>query len=187
MAGDAFKERQQTLENEFFHRVDSKLLEQLRKDAQDEKTRNAIAAVTGLSDENLLQELTDKGISAESVTALSLAPLAFVAWADRSVDQKEHDAIIKAAVQSGLQEGGIAAQMLESWLHTKPENSLFETWAHYAQGLMETLGSDAKSHLQAELMKRATDVAKASGGLVGLGKISSAEQSVLDKIENALR
>ena len=186
MAGDAFRDRQQSLENEFFHRVDSKLLDQLRKNAQDEKDRNAVAAATGLTDETLLQELADNGISAETVTALSLAPLTFVAWADLSVDKKEHDAIIEAAVASGLQEGGVAAQMLEGWLETKPENTLFDTWAHYAQGLMETLGDAAKSNLRSELIKRATDVAKASGGLMGLGKISSAEQAVLDKIAKAL-
>ena len=49
MAGDAFKDRQTSLENEFFHRVDAKLLEQLRKNAQDEKD--------GAEEETMLTEL----------------------------------------------------------------------------------------------------------------------------------
>ena len=186
MSAGAFRDRQQALENEFFHHVDKKLIDQLRKAAQDEESRKKLLHVTGLHDEELLQELVDKGFSAESLSALSLVPVVLVAWSDGSVDESERSAILTAADNTGIEDGSLASELLNGWLSERPPATLLETWSQYVAGLKSTLSATAFEALKTEIIQHSTDVATASGGVLGLfGKISQQEKSVLDRIENA--
>jgi hypothetical protein len=183
---DAFKKREQALEDEFFHRVDEKLRAEIRRSMQRDRSREALAAATGLSDEELLDALVDSGFEATTLAALALVPAVFVAWADHSVTQLEHDAILKAAAERGLSEDGLASQLLEQWLITRPPRSLWDTWKRYATSVGESLSDTAAGVLTTNILHTATVVAEASGGILGFGKVSSAEQEVLDQIKEVL-
>jgi hypothetical protein len=184
---DAFKKREQALEDEFFHRVDEKLREELRQSIARDESRGALVEATGLTDAALLDELIDAGFQATTLAALSLVPAIFVAWADDKIDKPERETLLKAASEHGMKEDGLAWQMILSWLSQRPKKSLWETWQHYAKAVAQSLSIPSSGLLAGEIVKLSTAVAQASGGVLGFGKVSNAEQRILDEILQTLK
>lgn len=183
---DAFQARERAMEDEFFHRVDEKLREELRKSMEREESREALAAATGLSDHHLLDALLDAGVQATTLTALTLVPAIYVAWADGTVADAEREAIMKAAANHGIRPNELAWKLLDSWLTKKPRKVLWETWQQYAGALQQSLPPADAATLSDEVQRLATVVAEAAGGVLGIGKVSKDEHQVLDQIKQTL-
>ncbi len=183
---DAFKIRERALEDEFFHRVDESLREQLRESLEREQIREELAKVTALTDTELLDALIDAGFQASTLAALTLLPAIFVAWADDNVDQPERQALLSAASDHGIEPEGLAWQLIEKWITVRPKKSLWNTWQRYAEAVGASLSTTSSQKLAKEILALATVVAEASGGVLGLGKISKRERQVLDNIKQVL-
>lgn len=180
---DAFTKREQALEDEFFHRVDTQLRAELRRSIERDRSREGLQQATGLSDPELLDALVDSGFQATTLAALVLVPAIFVAWADHKVDELESKTILKAAKARGLNGDGLAVQLLETWLKKRPPHSLWETWKRYTQTVNESLPKSSSKLLSKEVLKLATSVAEVSGGVLGFGNKSQSEKEVLAGIE----
>ena len=77
-------------------------------------------------------------------------------------------------------------QVLEGWLHNRPDGRLLEAWSEYIVGLCAKLDPAEKHALRDEVMGRARAVARATGGFLGLGNpISPEEEIVLQELEKA--
>jgi len=186
MAKRSFGGRRNELEETFFSQRDRELMQTLRERIASQERLKALAEVSGITDDELLAQLDQLDVSAETVAALSLVPLVAVAWADGTIDLKERKAVLAAAVQKGLEPGHPGYLLLEGWLDQQPERRLLDVWKGYVASLAPTLSGPAKHALQADLLGRARAVAEAAGGLLGFGtKISKAEQSVLNELEQA--
>lgn len=184
---DSFARRERALEDEFFHRVDEKLREELRESMRRDRTREALAASTGLADPELLDELVDSGITATTLVALAMVPAVMVAWADGDVKKEEREAIMELAKERGIQDGSLPYQVLEKWLLVeRPKRTLLETWNHYAHAVKETMSDDAWSKFCEEVIEQANNVAHAAGGIFGYGKVSATEKNMIEKIREAL-
>ena len=85
---DFLSERRQALENRFFAAKNAELLENLRREAEKEGQIAALSDAAGISDAELLSQLVDLDIQAETLASLSLVPLLWVAWADRRIDDR---------------------------------------------------------------------------------------------------
>ena len=178
--------RRRALEESFFARQDNKLLEQLRSEAAAEERLQLLAEVSGIADPTTLQQLIDADIQPETFAAVSLIPVVLVAWADGKLDDRERAAILAAAEEQGLSDSGPAHQLLQEWLNTQPEENLLSTWKDYISAFCETVSTEIKTNLQTQIMGRATSVASATGGILGLGnKISASEQRILDDLDAA--
>ncbi len=187
MKKGSFPNRRRELEEKFFQERDKQLLQAMREKTAATQRRQALAEVSGISDEELLDQLDQLDIGTETIAALSLFPLVAVAWADGSIDQKEHQAVIAAAEQKGMEKDGPGHELLDHWLEKKPDAGLMTAWKNYAAALSHTLSEPAKAALKDEVLGRARSVAAAAGGLLGFGnKVSNSEQAVLDELEHAL-
>lgn len=186
MNSGGLDKRGRALEDEFFYRVDQKLMADMKVKLAAEAQREELKAACHWADDSLIETLSSAGVTTESLLALSLVPLVHVAWADGTMDTKERDAILKAAAEKDCQEGTVAHQLLDSWLHVAPPAALFEAWKEYAAGLVSTLDADVKADLQRRMVGHAESVARAVGGFLGLAAISAKEQAVLDQIKAAL-
>lgn len=186
MLSDAFKERERALEEEFFHRVNKRLTDQLRQSMAEDESLGALATATGLQDQGILQELLSMGISAESLVAMTLVPLVLVAWSDGELDDKERLAIASAVYDQGILKDSPAGELLEEWLNHCPGDQLFETWKHYTESLRSSLKDTAQDDLRKQILARCATVAAASGGVLGLGRVSNQESQVLKDIESVL-
>ena len=185
MSKNAFRDREIALENEFFHRVDERLLADLKSQLRTEQALESLREATGFTDEELLKELLDVGLSGETVLAISLVPLVFVAWADGSVTVKEWPAIMKAAKQQGITDGTAAASMLKHWLRIKPGRKLAQAWMHYIQVVDNDMSPESGQGLRDDFARRTNAIAHASGGILGFGSVSEAETKVITDLHQA--
>jgi hypothetical protein len=185
MITDAFKQREHALEAEFFHRVDVRLLAKLRSDLAAQSQCQRLAAATGIADESLLRQLVDVGVSVEALAALTLVPMVLVAWADGKLDDQERVAILESAQRGGMETDGAAYRLLSHWLDRKPSVPLANAWKSYLQVILANVNVQGRQDLCKQVVKRARRVAKASGGSMGLGKISAKEKQVLADLKQA--
>jgi len=186
MKPESFGGRRRDLEEKFFAQRDQELLRALREKAALGERKQALAEASGIADEELLDQLQQLDIGAETLAALSLVPLIAVAWADGSIDSKERRAVLSAAEQKGVGTEHPGYPLLERWLQEQPDPALLAAWKEYVSILSQTLDESALSDLKAGLLGRARAVAEAAGGLLGLGnRVSKSEQAVLDELEQA--
>lgn len=183
---DGLDERGKALEGAFFLQKDKALLEKLREEMAAEEKRVALAKSSGITDEDLLNELVALEIDPTSFASFALLPLVQVAWADGKMQKAEREAIMAAAEQSGMSKDSAAAEVLESWLDEAPGPDLFEAWKQYAGSLRSSLEPTQASNLQNRILGRAREVAEAAGGVLGFGnKVSDEEAAVLEELAAA--
>jgi hypothetical protein len=174
------------LEEAFFLEQDKKLIAELRKMKAMEETKQALRQASSIHDDRILAKLVELDIHAEMVAALTAVPLIEVAWADGKVDEKEREAILHAAGQSGIDPDSSCHTLLEQWLTHKPGVKLMEAWTHYIEGLCSVLTEEEADRLKKDLLDRARRVAESSGGFLGLtSKVSAKEKEMLDQLEQA--
>jgi hypothetical protein len=174
------------LEEKFFAERDRELLRALREKTAARERKEALAEVSGIDDQDLIDQLDELDISGETLAALSLVPLITVAWADGSLEAKERRAVLAAAEQSGLEKGHPGYQLIERWLRRKPNAALLEAWKGQVAAFSPKLSDEARNALKEDVLGRARAVAAAAGGLLGLGnKVSKSEQAVLTDLEQA--
>jgi hypothetical protein len=138
----------------------------------------------GITNEAILEKLLDLDVHAETVTALALAPLIQVFWADGHPDDKEKNAVLTAATASGLHEGTVEYDLLVNWLSHRPDRNLRKAWQCYMEGLCDQLNQEERDSVKKEWLGRARAVAEASCGFLGSGsKISREEAEVLKEME----
>ena len=182
--GDEFLgDRRRALEEAFFAKENDRLLQNLRQADAGKSGQDALATVSGIADDALLGKLAALGVGSGALAALSLVPLVAVAWADKSLDAREREAVLAGAAEAGVGEAGAARDLLNAWLREPPPPGLLSAWADYARVVSTSLDEAGRQALRDELLGRARRVAEATGGVLGLGrKVSAAEQAVLDRL-----
>lgn len=179
-------DRERSLEAAFFHKVDAKLLEEMRSRLAKDQDIERLAADTGIHDQDVLQELIDLDFTPRNLLALWLVPLTQVAWADGRVEESERQAVLNALSDHGHSGDSPAWQLLESWLDHKPSEEVLTAWRDYARAVVESAGEKRLIVLRRELRNRAREVAEAAGGVFCIHPVSKAEEIVLKEIDEAL-
>jgi len=179
----ALRAKAKALEDSFFAKENERLLVKMREQAVREEKKKEFREVLNIENEEVLDALVELAVEPETLVAFTLVPLVEVAWADGEIQQREREAIIKAAVERGVDEGSPTCSLLRNWLETPPDPQLLETWRGYIEELMEPLGENSRAQLKSSVMGRARAVAEAAGGFLGVGSISAAEKKKLDELE----
>jgi hypothetical protein len=174
------------LEEAFFAQENARLLDEMRRNAADDARRELLRKVVRIHDGAFLDRLIALGIGPETAMALRLIPLVFVAWADGSIDEREREAIMRAATEQGLAAEDMVRQMLKRWLERRPDPKMLTLWKEYVRHIWDSFTSDEQWQLRQNLLAAASDVANAAGGFLGLAKISSAEREMLDDLEQVV-
>jgi hypothetical protein len=185
MSDDALHRRERALEEEFFQRKNQQLLDKLRATFDQEVTREKLQAATGITDPKVLERLIALQVRGETMAAFALYPLVEVAWADGKLDRAERDAILAAAAGEGIHAGSPAYQTLEAAMADGPTDARRKVWFAYARDLASRLDATERQQVRDELLRRARKVAEASGGILGIARISKKEKRVLDSIAEA--
>jgi hypothetical protein len=170
----------------FFIKEDQKLIEKLRVIKRLNETKEELAKISGIKNDQILQKLVDLNVRPEALASITLIPFVEVAWADGRVDDTEKQAVLDAVEHMGFQKESTDYELITRWMTHKPSPAILEAWIHYIQGLCEQLSDEEKNILKADLIGHAREIAIASGGFLGLGnKISKKEADVLARLENA--
>jgi len=175
---------QSILIDALFHEQDQKIREAFRERVKKMECREQLTQVSGISDEATLDRLIDLGITAETLAAMELVPLVFVAWADGKVQDEERDVIVSLAKSAGIEPQDGRYPLLEHWLTKRPGPEMLEAWKQYIQELRGRMTEEETEVLRRELMDRTYSVARAVGGFLGFGdKMSQSEKAMLAKLE----
>ena len=98
------------------------------------------------------------------------------------MDEREREAILSAAREQGLAAEDMARQVLKDWLEQKPDPQLLSLWKDYVGHIWNHFTDDEQLQMRQNLLTAAEEVANAAGGFLGLSKISTAEQEVIEDL-----
>jgi tellurite resistance protein len=185
MTDDVRRKREN--EEDYFRKQDQELIERMRKAAAADRARKELGERSGLHDADLLRELEQLGFSPDTLSLLPLVPVLQVAWAEGSVSPEERKLIVDLARTRGIAEGTVADRQLRDWLAHRPPQEVFSRSARLISAMLAS-GSAEMHDLSAEdLVKYCESIATASGGILGLGKVSAEERAALSQIQSALK
>jgi hypothetical protein len=173
------------LADAFFLEQDRRLIARRAELARMAETKEALASVSGIKNQDVLQHLVELNVRPETLAALSAVPLVEVVWADGHVDDEERKVVMQFATAQGITEGSVARELLERWLAQPPPAKLLAAWQHHVEAICARLGPEDCKALREELLRNVRAAAAASGGFFGLGKISSEEKAVIAKLEQS--
>jgi hypothetical protein len=180
------RSQQSILIDAVFYNREKDLVESFRERLNQLERRQQLRHVSDIRDEAVLERLLGLGITAESLAALGLVPLVLVAWADGEVAAKERDRIVAMAQAASIEPENGRYPLLEHWLKRRPPPELVAAWRDYIEQLRENMAAEDLETLRRDILDRAVEVARASGGLLGFGdRVSPAERAVLAELEKA--
>ncbi len=165
-----------------FCRTEAHLRRNLGHSLSIEMHRQELARATGIRDLVLLDQLMDAGFCPDSVIALQLAPIAFVAWGSGSVTNREFQRAVDAIFDSALPGKSVAIKRFRSWLKKKPGDQLYQLWKDFSSAQLNAAPPRQTKQDGQRIFDQAKTVALASGGLLGVGQICGGEATVLDDI-----
>jgi len=149
-----------------------------------ESQKQKLSQASRITDPDVLARLAEAQFDVETLSALDLVPIAFVAWASGSVTDAERKLVMSSLEDYGLLMNHPSYQLFNHWLQTRPHPMLLLLWKDYATAKLGAVGTAERQALGSRLLRKATEVAMASGGILGFGKICDTEQAILDKISD---
>lgn len=184
---DGLTDQARKREEDYFRKRDRELIEKMRQAAAEEQARRDLEAKTGLRDPELLRDLQELGFTPETIGLLPLVPIVEVAWAEGGVSDAERRLILDVARARGIGEGSVADGQLRGWLDRRPAADVFTRATRLIRAMLDQ-PSQAATELDSEaLIKYCENIAAASGGILGIGRISAEERTTLAKIAQALK
>jgi len=174
-------------EEDYFRKQDRELIEKMRKAAARDETLGPLGAQSGIQNPQLLLDIAQLGFTADTVSLLPLVPILQVAWADEGISPEERKLILSLARLRGVTEGSPADRQLSEWLAHRPSPDVFSRAGRLIAAMLAA-GSGTAHDLTAEdLVKYCESIAAASGGILGLGKVSAGERAAIEQIQSALK
>ncbi len=185
MFGDVLSKRGALLEQSYAYETDRRLIEAARAEQSRQAELEAIQEATHISDQQLLTELINCGVRADSLHVLMLFPLVHVAWSNGHIERAERMAILEAASQDGIRADSPGYEVLKGWLTRRPDAHLIKTWKDYVAAVRLFVSPQMFNSLQTLTVVRAWRVAESAGGLLGFQKISPAERAAIKELNIA--
>lgn len=185
MLGDGLNRYGSVLEQSYAFESDQRLREELKEKWDREAAIEELQSTTQITEQDVLNELVDCGLRADSLHVLTLVPMISVAWANGYVERSERLAILGAAEADGLNPDSKSFEHLTNWLTNRPDPSLLKTWKDYVAAVRRLVSDESYAALKDSTLQQATMVAEAAGGCLGLGAISRAEQAAIDDLKAA--
>lgn len=184
---DGLAGRKRKLEEDYFRKQDQELIERMRRTAILAEERDALEAKTGVHDPDLLKDLQELGFHPDTVVLLPLVPLVQVAWVEGGVSPQERALIVDLARKRGVQEGSAADLQLSHWLAECPDASVFTRAGRLIRAMLDAGSHETQDLSPEDLVKYCENIAAASGGLLGIGRVSAEERALLKQIAEQLK
>ncbi len=178
--------RGEALQEAFFYKMDQELIELLGRQLQREEKLRSFAQATGIRDEKRLKMLIDSGFELPTLTAFMWVPLVFVAWADGRADELEKKSIIDILISKGISRQTAEMMIHHEWFRKSPTDELWQIWEEFTASTLISLSPSVRNELIDEIVGLCHVVAHASGGFLGIGKVSPTETVVIDRIVESL-
>lgn len=181
------RDRGRALEEDYFRKKDRELIEKMRQASAADAARRELSSKTGVQDPEMLQELQALGFTPETVALLPLVPLVQMAWAEGGVSDAERRLILQVARTRGIEEGSGADRQLAAWLSSRPDSQVFTSASRLIRAMLEAPAGGTTALTADGLVKYCEDIAAASGGILGINRVSSEERALLSTLARDLK
>jgi len=183
MSEGDYGNRPHAMEDDYFYKKDRELIEKMRRAAADEKARSEMAAQIRINDPGLIKDLGELGFTPETVKVLPLMPIVQLAWAEGGVLTEERKLLVSLARNRGISEGSPADQLLADWMTRAPAPEVFSNAMRLIRAMLDAAPAAGADTITADdIMRYCELIAAASGGIFGIGKVSSEERATLAQI-----
>ena len=179
--------RGEALAGAFFFRMDRELIQSLSRKLDREEKIGSFQAVTGIRDRTIVESLVDAGFEMSTLTVFIWAPVVFVAWADGNADQLEKAAILDALPNKGLSREIASMMIAHEWFASRPTEKLWQVWEEFVTATLSSVPAHEREALMDEIVDLCYVVAHASGGFLGMGKVSQSESDAIDRVIATLK
>jgi len=176
----------QRKEDDFLYRRDRELLKEWRRRAEQEEQLNELSAATGIADREILLDLQEYDYDPASAPLLRIVPLVLVAWSDGTINSQERQRISHIAILRGLDNEDSGWRKLVRYLEDRPSDQFFQLMLRALRSSLETSLPEERERSKRELIGDCTSVAMTAGGLIGVGRVSQAEQATIEAIAAAV-
>jgi hypothetical protein len=184
---DMLRERGRSMEEDYFRKKDRELIERMRQAGAAEREHAELAKTSGLADPALLQELKDLGFTPPTVALLPLVPVLRIAWAEGGITSAERDLLIRLARSRGIAEGSEADRQLAEWMARRPDDGVFNRANRLIRAMLDARVPETSDLSADDLVQYCEQIAAASGGVFGVGRISGEEKQLLSSIAEDLK
>lgn len=174
-----FRDKKNALETQFLG------TSEIRVQLDNKTTAEQLGHVMLLSDAVILNRLVGLGFTGSTGVALALVPVVQVAWADGKIQKAERDAVLGGSGECGIFEGSEMRTLLASWLKSPPQPALFAAWTEFVQIFSACVPGGELDTIRDEISSLAESIAKAAGGILGIGRISKSEEDMLRRVRGA--
>ena len=179
-------DRRRSQEEEYFQRREQELIAKLQQRSHEEAGRRNLAERSGVADDEVLKDLEALGYTSDTVMLLHLAPLVQVAWAEGGVSERERGLILEAARARGVELGSPADGQLASWLTSRPSDDFFDKTLRVIRAILQAQPPEEREANERDVLSYSAAIASASGGILGFGKVSAEEVTILQRIGEEL-
>lgn len=177
---------QQILNAHFFDQVEQLIVSRLHNESETDQGRAELVRSTGADDPVLIKELIQLGITADGLVALRLFPMVWVAWAEENATPPERKVVMAEALKAGVRADSVPWVLLDHWLKKRPPAFCVDAWKRYLHGSFVSMTKASQTRLIETTQRQMTAVAKASGGVLGIGSISRRERNIMNQLLGAM-
>ena len=139
--------------------------------------------VLGIHDEAVLERFLSHGFTAQTAPAIEMIPIVFAAWASNEVTDEESAAAITAIFNSELPEFPKTFAVVQSWLDNRPAAELWDLWFDYTACRLRSFSMEQRVGRYMRVIGQVRQVARASGGWLGIGSVCKEERRIIDQID----
>ncbi len=142
--------------------------------------RRALAGAIGTDEQEILETLFLSGLRADTIDLLESLPAIEVAWID-DLDLQEREELRRQFMEHHAAHPRCMT-LLTEWLFVQPPADLLMAGRRALAARLKKLAPDARDLAIDRVIGRCEAVSRASGGLMGLGAVSSAERRHINLI-----
>jgi hypothetical protein len=179
---NSLSERERGLETEYFRKKEQELIEKMRRRTALAEDRKQMAEATGVADTEVLEALQELGYTAMTIRLMPIVPLVQVAWAEGGVTAKERNLLLEIAEGRGIAPDTPAYQQLLDWLEREPPQEFYDNTLRGLRILIHAIPDDLRKASRESLVEYCAQIAEVSGGILGFGKVSEEERSLIARI-----
>ena len=175
-------ERVRAHEDDYFRRMDTEKIEKAREAARRQGLKQLLAERVGATDPEVLELMLKMGLDRDTAPVVPLLPLVQVAWADGEISPKEADAIRETARAKQIAEGSPADQFLTQLLTERPGDGFFADALVVLKDVLAGRPEAERDKGKDDFVSAVEAIATASGGFLGIGRVSAEEREVIRKV-----
>jgi hypothetical protein len=105
-----------------------------------------------------------------------------MAWAEGGITNAERELILGLARTRGIEAGGPADRQLTEWMTRRPADAAFARAGRLIRAVLDAGSAESGGLTADDLVKHCEDIARASGGVFGIGRMSAEERALLATI-----